>query len=211
MPIRLRISSSMAAFTALPFHLTNASFTVIVEMSQRCSGSACMSGSSYNSSSSSSASSYSKSSSTSSYAVVKAASTKKSGGLQSRPVRRSPGWTSTTSLSVDSSTSPPSSPAALPSASCCTTVGVPADFSPAIVSPTDCPVADCSVVGVTVGYFPVDSFFAGASFAGFTKVGCTSSTYCSLVGATSHFSPHRWSPTPEPAHGGLRREEGQAG
>ncbi|CAI7773298.1 unnamed protein product [Closterium sp. NIES-54] len=29
--------------------------------------------------------------------------------------------------------------------------------------------------------------------------------------ATSHFSPHRRSPTPEPAHGGLRREEGQAG
>ncbi|CAI7781886.1 unnamed protein product [Closterium sp. NIES-54] len=50
----------MVAFTALPFQLASASFTVIVEMSQRCSGSACMSTSSSGSSSSSSASSYSR-------------------------------------------------------------------------------------------------------------------------------------------------------
>ncbi|CAI7860885.1 unnamed protein product, partial [Closterium sp. NIES-54] len=57
MPMRLRVSLSMVAFTTLPFHLANASFTVIVAMSQQCSGSACMSGSSFGKSTSASASS----------------------------------------------------------------------------------------------------------------------------------------------------------
>ncbi|CAI7799994.1 unnamed protein product, partial [Closterium sp. NIES-53] len=84
--MRLRISSSMAAFTVPPFQLAIASFTVIVAMSQRCSGSACTSGLSSGSSSSSLASLYNRSSSTSSYTVVKAA-----GGRQAWKLSRSGG------------------------------------------------------------------------------------------------------------------------
>ncbi|CAI7846527.1 unnamed protein product [Closterium sp. NIES-54] len=67
------------------------------------------------------------------------------------PVRRGPSGTSTTSVWVDSSVSdcfPPSSLALLPLASYYTTVGIPADFSPAVGSSTDCPVADCSLVSL---------------------------------------------------------------
>ncbi|CAI7868034.1 unnamed protein product [Closterium sp. NIES-54] len=140
MPMRLRIFFSMAAFTASPFQLFNASITVIVKMSQWCSGSACMLGSS----SGSSSSLYARSSSSLSYAV-------------SKPLPHCCRWT------------PPSSLASLSSASCCTMVGDPADFSPADSSPADCPVADCSSIGFAAACSPViycsaiDSFPASSA------------------------------------------------
>ncbi|CAI7879181.1 unnamed protein product, partial [Closterium sp. NIES-54] len=111
-------------------------------MSQWCSGSACMSGSSSGSSSSSSASSYNRSSSTSSYTAVKAASGRhawklsRSGGRRVRPVRRSSGFvisTSTTSLSVDSSLADSSPSSSMAKSS--------ADFDS---SPVECTPADAS-------------------------------------------------------------------
>ncbi|CAI7773173.1 unnamed protein product, partial [Closterium sp. NIES-53] len=156
---QLRISSSMAAFTASPFQLAIASFTVIVAISLRFSRSAFTSGSSPGRSLSASALSSS---------VVKAAGsrqawkTSRSSGLRVRPVRRSSGFwigTSTTSLSVDSSPADccPSSSTSSSSTSCfdpSTGCSPPADLDSSLVnrhvdsSPVDRPVY-CSPVDCT--------------------------------------------------------------
>ncbi|CAI7928175.1 unnamed protein product [Closterium sp. NIES-54] len=195
----------MADFTALPFQLANASFTIIVEMSQRCSGSACMSGSSSSSSSSSSASSYT---------VVKAAGTKKSGGLKSWPVRCGPDWIPRRPLHRHRHRFHQR----------------PADFSPAAGSPADRPVADCFLIGFAAACSPVGCCPAGASFAEFTKGSCTSLACCSPVGVsftpTPTLTASRWPAvmllagatvdatllpsSPNSAHVGHRQGAGQA-
>ncbi|CAI7896816.1 unnamed protein product [Closterium sp. NIES-54] len=102
------------------------------------------------------------------------------------------------SLSVDSSASPPSSPASLPSSPCYTSVRFPTNFFPVVGSSADRLVADCFVVGLAAACSRVSCCIVPAPFADFTTIGCTSSA-CSSPGGidfilTSTCWTSRWPP-----------------